>query len=128
MRRTNRKRARGAAIVELAVCLPVLVTMVWGTIEVTGAIFMKQSLTSAAHEGALTGMRMNSTEAQIIAKVEFILNARGVTNASVTVSPSGSEFEELDPGDLFSIQIQTSRNNNFISLTGVSTLVTAQMQ
>lgn len=119
---------RGAAIVELAVCLPILVMMVWGTIEVSNSIFMKQTLTSAAHEGALTGMRLNSTESQIIDKVNLILTARGVTGANVAVIPSGKEFEAMESGDSFSIRIQTTHENSFISLTGVSVLVTTQTQ
>jgi Flp pilus assembly protein TadG len=126
MRKKNRKGKRGAAIVELAVCLPVLVLMVWGTIEVAGSIFMKQTLTSAAHEGALAGMRVNSTESQILAKVNLILTARGVNGATVDVFPTGTAFTQLVSGDPFSIRIQTTRNNKFISLSGVSVLVTTQ--
>ena len=107
MRKKSRIRNRGAAIVELAVCLPVLVMMVWGTIEVSTSIFMKQTLTSAAHEGALTGMRLNATESEILNKVNLILTARNVTGATVDVIPSGSQFNNLNSGDSFSIRIQT---------------------
>ena len=100
--------------------------MVWGTIEVSGSIFLKQTLTSAAHEGALTGMRLNSTETGVLNKVNLILTARGVTGATVTVTPSGNAFENMTSGDSFSIRIQTTHNNSFISLTGVSVLVTTQ--
>ena len=48
-RRASRK---GTATVEFAVCLPVLVTIVLGSIEATNAIFLKQHLTAAAYEGA----------------------------------------------------------------------------
>ena len=127
MRKKSTTRTRGAAIVELAVCLPVLVVMVWGSIEVSGSIFMKQTLTSAAHEGALTGMRQNATESEILAKVNLILAERGVTNAVVSVLPTGNSFTALSSGDFFSVQIQTERNNSFISLAGVSVRVTTQV-
>ena len=102
--------------------------MVWGTIEVAGSIFMKQTLTSAAHEGALAGMRMNATETEILDKVNLILDARGVEDASVSiVTSSGQSFGELVSGDSFSIRIQTTKENNYISLAGVSIQVTSQI-
>lgn len=128
MTRHQRNRQTGAAIVELAVCLPVLVLMVWGTIEVAGSIFMKQTLTSAAHEGALAGMRMNATETEILDKVNLILDARGVEEANVSiVTPPGQSFGDLVSGESFSIRIQATNENSFISLAGVSIQVTSQI-
>ena len=62
----NRKKRTGAAVIEMAICLPVSVFMVFGTIELTGAIFLKQTLTSAAHEGALAGMRVGTTDLRLL--------------------------------------------------------------
>ena len=52
----HRNKRLGAAIVEMAICLPVIVLLTYGTIELAGGLFLKQTLTSAAHEGALAGM------------------------------------------------------------------------
>ena len=53
----HRNKRLGAAIVEMAICLPVIVLLTYGTIELAGGLFLKQTLTSAAHEGALAGIK-----------------------------------------------------------------------
>lgn len=117
---------RGAAIVELAVCLPVLVFMVWGTIEVASSIFLKQTMISAAHEGALQGMRFNANQQQIIDRVNLILAARNISDCTVNVETGGTPFEELPSGGQFSIRVQKNQTNQFINLTGVSVSITSQ--
>jgi len=71
-------------------------------------------------------MRLNSTETEVLNKVNLILTARNVTGATVTVTPNGNAFEDMNSGDSFSIRIQTTHSNSFISLAGVSVLVTTQ--
>ena len=41
------------AVVELAVCLPVLVLIIMGSIEACNLTFLKQKLTEAAYQGAM---------------------------------------------------------------------------
>jgi Flp pilus assembly protein TadG len=127
MRKKYRQR-KAAAIVELAICLPVLVLIVFGSIEIAGSIFMKQTLTSAAHEGALTGMRLNAQETEIITRVNQILTARGVTGCTTQVVTDGPAFADLNPGDMFRVEIQNPSANTFINLTSVSVSVASQRQ
>ncbi len=51
LRGVKRKR-NGTATVELAVCLPLIVIIAFGSIEATNMIFLEQRLTAAAYEGA----------------------------------------------------------------------------
>jgi Flp pilus assembly protein TadG len=79
----------GVATVELAICLPVLVLLVFGSIEAASFIFLKQSLHVAAYEGIREGIRVGSTDAEAIGRSNAILNSRFVRDSTVRF-PSGS--------------------------------------
>lgn len=122
----NSRSRTGAAVMEMAICLPVLVFLVWGTIELTGSMFLKQTLTSAAHEGAMTGMRLNATEADVRERVALILKSRELTDCSVVVSPSGNAFDEMSSGDTFFVSISKGNQNSFINISSVAVKITSQ--
>ena len=121
-----RTRRSGAAVVEMALCLPVLVLMTWGTIETSSSIFQRQTLTSAAHEGVLTGMRRGSTETEIRNRIDVILQSRQLDNSVVEITPSGAAFDQLLSGEPFSITITRQRTNQIINLAAVSVTLTTQ--
>ena len=122
----HRNKRLGAAIVELAICLPVIVLLTFGTIELASGLFLKQTLTSAAHEGALAGMRLDATEASVRDRVELILAVREVEDCVITITPSGRAFDAMQSGDTFTIQIDKDSENNFINLTAGSVRVSTQ--
>ena len=80
---------RGAAMIEFAICLPVLVLLVFGSIEAASFIFLKQSLQVAAYEGAREAIRANATDATAISRATAILESRAVRDAVVRFA-SGS--------------------------------------
>ncbi|WP_231615485.1 TadE/TadG family type IV pilus assembly protein [Novipirellula artificiosorum] len=84
-----RNQRRGVAAVEFAVCLPVIVLLVFGSIEASSFIFLKQSLSVAAYEGAREASLSQSTSAATTARSENILNARNVVDFEVSF-PSGT--------------------------------------
>ncbi len=87
----RRPRKRGAATVELAVCLPVLVLLVFGSIEASSFVFLKQSLQVAAYEGVREAARAGQTASASTARAQNILDSRQVRNASIrfpAVSPN----------------------------------------
>ncbi|MFM7037649.1 MAG: TadE family protein, partial [Planctomycetaceae bacterium] len=53
----------GAATVETAVCLPFLLVMVFSSVELSGAVFLKHSVNLAAYEGARTATRTGDNAA-----------------------------------------------------------------
>ena len=65
-RRTTRSNRRGIAAVELAVCLPVIVLLVFGSIEASSFIFLKQSLNVSAYEGIREAIRVGSNNAAAV--------------------------------------------------------------
>ena len=90
----ERGRRAGAAIVELAVCLPVFVLLVFASMEACSMIFLRQAITAAAYEGARVAARNGSTESQALARCNEILRIRNVKGAQVTFSPSPAEQQD----------------------------------
>ncbi len=54
---STRQRRHGVAAVEAAFCLPVIVILMFGTLEICAGYSLQESLTIAAYEGARFGAR-----------------------------------------------------------------------
>lgn len=78
----------GAAVVEFAVLLPVMVALVFGSIEMANGIFLKQAVAEAAYEGARAATRTSGTDAAVNSRVAEVLTSRGISNKTVTITPS----------------------------------------
>ncbi len=105
---TDRKKhrhpnRRGVAAVEFAVCLPVLVLLVFGSIEASSFIFLKQSLNVAAYEGIREAVRSGSNNANGDARAVNILTSRNVNDFGVSF-PSG-EASSLPRGTEVVIEV-----------------------
>lgn len=88
--RANRQRRSGAAVVETALLLPLLVLLAFGSIELSNMVFLKQSLSIAAYEGARTATKPGSTAAQADTRIQEILASRNVTSYSVQYTTTNS--------------------------------------
>jgi hypothetical protein len=91
------------AATELAVCLPVVVLLVLATIEACSAIFLKQSLTIAAYEGARTALVPGADATLVKAKCSQILADRQIEGAAVSIAPA--DPSSLNPGDFVDITV-----------------------
>lgn len=89
--RTSGER-RGAATVEFAVCLPVIVLLVFGAIEASSLIFLRQSLEVAAYEGIRSAVDVGGTEETGRQRATDVLDARRVQGFVI-------EFPNGDPDD-----------------------------
>lgn len=85
---TQQRERPGVAAVEFAVCLPVLVLAVMGSIEACTMVFLKESLTVAAYEGSRVALQPAATEADVAARCQEVLTERGVLGGTVQVTPS----------------------------------------
>lgn len=84
--RTRRGR-RGVAATELAACAPVIVLIVLATIEACSMIYLQQSLSVAAYEGARVAIIPNATAVNVELQCRQILDDRGVKGATISVTP-----------------------------------------
>jgi len=100
MKKTSVNR-HGVEVIEMALVLPVLVILTFGTLEVCEGIFLKQKLEVAASEGARIAIRKMATTSDVEAAVEAFLDARQIqyTNISsvVSIDPSPTTAAELTP-------------------------------
>jgi Flp pilus assembly protein TadG len=83
------RNERGAAAVEMAIVLPILILLVFGIIEFSIAFNHKQGLHAAAREGARFGALPQNSQDEIIARVEDALD--GVADpddVTITVTPN----------------------------------------
>jgi len=94
---------RAVAAVELAVCLPVVVLLVVATVEACSMIFLKQSLSIVAYEGARTAIRAGATATDVRNTCEQILRDRRIKGATIGIEPE--QFERLDPGQYVDVSI-----------------------
>lgn len=124
--RHHRER-RGVAAVEFAVCLPVIILLVFGAIEASSFIFLKQSLNVAAYEGIRESIRITSNSANGVNRAENILNARNVQDFNITF-PSG-ETADAERGDEIVIQVSapTATNSPLAGQFVTNRVLTAQV-
>lgn len=88
MRRCRRGRNRkGAAVVEMAVCLPIIVLLVFASIETCNMIFLRQALNASAYEGIRVAVRPESTSQQAINRCQAILDGREIQGTTITLDP-----------------------------------------
>ena len=103
--RARNEDQRGAAAVELALILPILILLVFGIVQFGIAFNNKQGLHAAAREGARFGALPQHSKTEIISRVDDALD--GVidpSDATVTVHiirPNGTEIDApTQPCDL----------------------------
>lgn len=97
-RRRRPNRRKGAAAVELAVCLPTLILLVIASIEACSMIFLDHSLSIASYEGLRVAVRRDAVVTDVEARCNALLTARDVAAANVAISaanlaavPSGEQ-------------------------------------
>ncbi len=103
------RRRRGSAAVEFAVCLPVLVLMVFGSIEASSFIFLKQSLHVACYEGVREACKTGSTDASARGKAEAILESRRVNDFEIRF-PEG--VQGIARGETISCEVSAPTGTN----------------
>jgi Flp pilus assembly protein TadG len=78
---------RGAAAVELALCLPVLLLLFFGALECCNMAFLNQTLSVAGYEGVRHAIQFNATNQTAMQHSEVVLTARNVNGATVSFDP-----------------------------------------
>jgi Flp pilus assembly protein TadG len=83
-------RRDGAAAVEFAVVVPVLIILVFGMIEFSRLMMVEQVLDNAAREGCRRAVLNTATTSDVNTVVTNYLNNSGISGESITVSPDPS--------------------------------------
>lgn len=102
-------KRKGAAIVELAVCIPIIVLIVLGTIESASLMFLKQTLVQASYEGLKVAIKSGDPVA-MEAAITNITNARRINDLTIETVPSN--IASANPGDPIAITLSASSDSN----------------
>jgi len=109
MRRNNRK---GSAAVELAITLPLMTTIVLGSVEICTQINTKQAIELAAYEAARVAARPGATNAQVKKRMKAILTQRRVEGAKISTSPAS--VEDVAKGTPITVTVTAKFSRNMV--------------
>lgn len=101
----------GAAAVEFALTLPLLLTIVLGTMETCSMLHLKQTLHIAAYEAARVSLVPKTTAAQVSYAGQAILTDRKVKGSSISISPSS--FSTAPISSYITVTVTAPSNSNF---------------
>lgn len=103
-------RRAGLAMTELAVCLPVLGLIILATVESSSMIFVQQSLSVAAYEGARAALAPGSKTSQVEQQCRQILTDREINDARVAVTPAN--LSDADEGVWIRVEASAPFSSN----------------
>ena len=105
-----RQGRRGAAMIELALFLPVFFMITMATVETCRVLYLRQSLTIAAYECARIGIVPGMTRETLDDQCDVILRARNVKGAVLTTKPAN--IDTLKYGDTLAVTITVALDEN----------------
>ncbi|HUG68446.1 MAG TPA: TadE/TadG family type IV pilus assembly protein [Pirellulaceae bacterium] len=105
MRHAQRKvpRRQGAATVELCICLPLFITILFGSIEVSNLIYLRESLCLASYEAARQAVALDATHEEIEERAKELLRSRGILDPTITFNPS--DMTTVSAGEPVSVTV-----------------------
>lgn len=122
----KRKRRRGAATVELMICLPVLLTVTFCVIDVCNYLHLQQKLSTIAFESVRFISRKGTTFNQAKSYGRTMGRARGVTRPVIEMEPVSSsagtrnamETGELIMARAYTVKIEKNMMGPFVLFHG----------
>ena len=121
-RRINRNdRRRGAALVEMALVLPILLLLTFAVIEYGWLTFRASQVNQAARHGARIAVRPAATAEEVEDAVAAIMDGAGLTDYTLTITPEDPDTEVGDP-----VTVVVSVDYGPISLTGAAFVPTPE--
>jgi Flp pilus assembly protein TadG len=100
---------RGAATVELAILLPVLITILVGALEIGNMFSIKSALQNAAREGARHAVLPLATPESVTTSCNQSLAASGLTGVAVAITPSPKSAKS---GTMISVSVSATYSQN----------------
>jgi hypothetical protein len=106
----HRQRQQGSATVEVAICLPIFLIVIFGVIECCDLLFLRQGVLQAAYEGARVAIVPKSKPDNVVEQVERILGHRGIQASGIRIIPP--DFERAPFGTQVMVEIQAEPGEN----------------
>lgn len=103
--RRGKDTRRAAAVVELAICLPVIVLLVFASLEGANMLFLRQAVVQSAYEAAKASAKSRGSEARGRTLAQQILTARNVPADQINIGFNPANVDTLAPGTQFTVTI-----------------------
>lgn len=85
-KRLVRRRRPGAAVLDMALVLPILLALAFGTVEFGYYFYVKHNVQAAAREGARAGIVPSATNANVTDAVTASMTLAGMSSGQYTVA------------------------------------------
>ena len=115
--RTQHGKRKGAAVVEFAVCLPVIFLIGLGSIQAASLLVLRQAMVQSAYEAAKVAVQSNATAADATAAANRVAAGRRLTSVQIEFSPSN--IAGLAKGTPIRVTVSAPGNGNSLIPFGV---------
>jgi hypothetical protein len=110
--RCGEKKRRGAAVAELAICLPLFMLLVMASLEACCMIFLDHGLTITSYEGVRVAINFDGTNSDVTARCNQIITQRQIADATVTTNPA--DVANVQRGDPVAVTVSAPCDSNSI--------------
>ena len=110
----------GAAAVEFAVCLPLIILIVAGSIEGASLLFLRQALIQSSYEGAKVAVKQDSVNSDVTNIAIAVTDGRNLTGVTVETEPGN--IASVAQGELIRVRVTAPTSGNSLFFNGVFTL------
>lgn len=108
-------KRRATATAEVAICLPVLMTLTLASIDLCSMFFLKETVAIAAYEGARLGINRGGTNAAASARVRQVLDERGISYGGDVVTFDGSTYNNAETLEHVTLVVTVPAAGNLLS-------------
>jgi Flp pilus assembly protein TadG len=107
----KRRGQSGMALVETAIVLLLLVTIIFGTMEYGWLFFKIQQITNTVRAGARKAVLPDSTNADVALLIQTELAEWDISSSDYTLVISSADITALSPSDLITLTITVPYSN-----------------
>jgi Flp pilus assembly protein TadG len=107
------RRARGSSVLEMALVLPILVSLSFGVAEYGFYFFVKNTMQGAVTAGSRVGTTTSPTNSSVTTAVQNMMSASGFSSGNYTVSITDTQGNALDlssAGSKVAFEVTVSAN------------------
>ena len=107
VRKRKGKRSRGAAAVEAALVLPMLLLVTFGALKYGWLFLRAQQITNAARYGARVAVRADASTDDVTTSIANLMTAAGMGDSgyNVTITQEGVAWDELQAGNAITVTV-----------------------
>jgi len=110
-RRRSSQVRRGAALIEMALVLLLLLTLTFAILEY-GWLFLKSHhISNAARQGARIAARPDATQADVDAAILAAMTGGGLEDSDYTVTTTPNDITSLEPGEILTVRVELTYAN-----------------